>query len=172
MTYAADIWCAGLVSKGRGRKGGGRGARGFSSQMARVQRMATLLITGGLRSSATDLLDSHANVLPVHQTIRKICFRATLRLVMLPHTHPITNGLNTAYRFCAKRNFQGRKRHASPLHKLLNEFQVNPQQIEKISPIRHYPKWSPDTLISIAAKEKDAIKEEEQADERWQVYSD
>jgi len=51
MLYAVDIWCAGLISKGRGKKGGGRGARGFTSQLARVQRMAMLLITGGLRSS-------------------------------------------------------------------------------------------------------------------------
>jgi hypothetical protein len=72
MLYAADIWCAGLIAKGRGRKGGGRGARGFASQMARVQRMATLLITGGLRSTATDVLDTHANVLPFQQALRKI----------------------------------------------------------------------------------------------------
>jgi len=42
MLYAADVWCPGLVAKGRSKKGGGRSARGFASQMA------TLSITGGL----------------------------------------------------------------------------------------------------------------------------
>ncbi|KAG1759238.1 hypothetical protein EDD22DRAFT_782828 [Suillus occidentalis] len=64
--YMADIWCAGLISKGRGQKGKGRGIRGFSLQMVQVQRMATLLIISRLRSSATDLLDSHTNILPFH----------------------------------------------------------------------------------------------------------
>jgi hypothetical protein len=68
---------------------------------------------------------------------KKICLRTTLRLVTLPHTHPIINGLNTAYRFCLKRTL-----------------------------ICHYSKWSLDSHISITAKEKDTIKEEEQADER------
>lgn len=58
------LWCTGLIAKGRGRKGGGRGARGFMSQMARVQRIATLLVTEGLRSTATDMLDIHTNILP------------------------------------------------------------------------------------------------------------
>ena len=69
MLYAADMWCAGLVAKGRSKKGGGRGTRGFATQMAKVQRMATLSITEGLRSTATDMLDAHANVLPFQQIL-------------------------------------------------------------------------------------------------------
>ncbi|KAG2737855.1 hypothetical protein P692DRAFT_201666277, partial [Suillus brevipes Sb2] len=68
MLYAADIWCTDLISKGRG-KSGGRGARGFASQMARVHRMATILTTGAMRSTATDLLDAHANILPFQQIL-------------------------------------------------------------------------------------------------------
>ncbi|KAG1787595.1 uncharacterized protein HD556DRAFT_1218932, partial [Suillus plorans] len=64
MLYTADVWCSGLVAKGRGKQRGGKGARGFTLQMSRVQRMATLLITGGLRSSSNDMLDAHTNVLP------------------------------------------------------------------------------------------------------------
>ncbi|OAX32549.1 hypothetical protein K503DRAFT_659274, partial [Rhizopogon vinicolor AM-OR11-026] len=71
MLYAADIWCSTLISKGKGRKAGGRGARGFATKMARVQRMATTMITGGMRTTATDLLDAHANILPFQQLLRK-----------------------------------------------------------------------------------------------------
>ncbi|KAG2108905.1 uncharacterized protein F5147DRAFT_525901, partial [Suillus discolor] len=64
MLYAADIWCAGILAKEKSNKAGGRGARGFASQMARVQRMAALLITGAMHSTPTDLLDIHANIKP------------------------------------------------------------------------------------------------------------
>ncbi|KAG2073796.1 hypothetical protein BDR04DRAFT_961598, partial [Suillus decipiens] len=71
MLYASDIWCAGLIAKGRGQGGGGRGARGFTSQMTRVQHMAMLLVTGGLRSTATDMLDIHTNIPPFQQILQK-----------------------------------------------------------------------------------------------------
>jgi ribonuclease HI len=172
MLYAADVWCAGLVTNGRGKKQGGRGTCSFASQIERVQHMATLNITGGLRSSATDALDIHANVLPFQQTLCKICHRATLRMATLPEAHPLKRGVKTAYNFCTKRNFQGRKRHASPIHKLFNEFKIDPAKLETISPVRHYPKWELDTTISIAGKKKDALKEEEEADEDLRAYSD
>jgi ribonuclease HI len=44
--------------------------------------------------------------------------------------------------------------------------------MEKILPARHFPKWSPDIAISIAAKEQDAIKEDKEASENLRVYSD
>jgi ribonuclease HI len=172
MLYAADIWCAGLIAKGRGRKGGGRGARGFASQMARVQRMATLLITGGLRSTATDVLDTHANVLPFQQALRKICHRATLRMATLPAPHPLAKESKKAYEYSERRQFQGRKRYPSPLHRLMNEFQINPSTIEKIEPVRHYPKWEPDVATQIAESTKQAEKDDTLATEDMRVYSD
>ncbi|KAG1806370.1 uncharacterized protein HD556DRAFT_1225119 [Suillus plorans] len=48
MMYVADVWCSGLVSKGNSHKSRGRGARGFASKMAQVQRIASTLITGGM----------------------------------------------------------------------------------------------------------------------------
>ncbi|KAG2148674.1 uncharacterized protein EDB93DRAFT_1103730 [Suillus bovinus] len=171
MLYAADIWCANLVSKGRGKKGG-RGARGFASQMARVQRMATLNITGGLRSSASDMLDSHTNILPFQQVLCYMCYRATLRMSTLPESHPLSKHITAASNFCKKRNYEGHKRHPSPLHRLFNEFKTDPATMEKILPVRHSTKWEPDVTISIASKEKDAAREEEEASEDLRVYSD
>ncbi|KAJ7250085.1 hypothetical protein B0H12DRAFT_1004343, partial [Mycena haematopus] len=37
-----------------------------SKALGKVQRLACKIITGGLRTTATDILDVHANVLPVH----------------------------------------------------------------------------------------------------------
>ncbi|KAG1889997.1 hypothetical protein F4604DRAFT_642211 [Suillus subluteus] len=172
MLYAADIWCASLIAKGKGQGGGGRGARGFALQMARVQRTATLLVTGGLRSTATDTLDAHANVLPFQQTLRKTCFCAALRMASLPSPHPLAKEIKSAYEYHEKRQFQGRKRHPSPLHKLMNEFQIDPSKVEKIEPVRHYPKWEPDVETRIAESVKQAITDETLATEELRVYSD
>jgi len=172
MLYAADVWCSGLISKGKGKKAGGRGARGFASKMTRVQRMATTMITGGMRTSATDLLDAHANVLPFQQLLRRTCHKATLRMVTLDQTHPLHKGIRTAYNSCARRNFKSCKRHPSPLHRLLNEYRLNPQVIETIAPIRHYPKWETDVTTQVAQSPEAAIIEDTIAQEDLRVYSD
>lgn len=169
MLYAADVWCAGLVAKGRGKKGGGRGARGFASQMARVQRMAMLSITGGLRSTASDMLDAHANILPFQQNLRKICYRVILRMASLPAHHPLAKGIKTAYNYCEYREFKGKKRHPSLLHKLMNEFQVNPSKTEKIDPVRHYPKWEPDVTTQIAESAETAMNSQTKTSEHTQM---
>ncbi|KAG2751296.1 hypothetical protein P692DRAFT_20643713, partial [Suillus brevipes Sb2] len=172
MLYAADIWCSGLVSKGRGKKNAGRGARGFASKMARVQRMATTMITGGMRTTTTDLLDAHANILPFQQLLHKVCHRATLRMITMPKSHPLHKGIHTAYNSCTRRDFASCKRHPSPLHRLLNEFRLNPHTVETIEPIRHYPKWAPDVTQEIAEDIATAVKDDEYAEEDLRVYSD
>ncbi|KAG1888693.1 hypothetical protein F4604DRAFT_1569704 [Suillus subluteus] len=172
MLYTADVWCAGLVAKGTGKRLNGRGARGFASKMARVQRMATLMIMGGMRSTASDILDAHVNVLPFQQTLRKICFKSTLRLATLPDSHPLARDIKTAYDYGAARNFNKPKRHPSPLHKLLYKFKINPTEMEKILPVRHYPKWKADVEVWIAGKKEEAAEEDELANEDLRVYAD
>lgn len=109
MLYAADVWCAGLVGKGRSKKGG-RGARGFASQMSRVQRMAMLLIMGGLRSTATDILDAHSDILPFQQLLRKTCLRAMLCMATQPKSHPLAKKFKNTFEYGERRDFKGRKR--------------------------------------------------------------
>ncbi|KAG2043295.1 hypothetical protein BDR03DRAFT_812345, partial [Suillus americanus] len=144
----------------------------IASHMASVQRMTTVLIIRGLRSSASDLLHVHAIILLFQRTLRKVCFRTTLRMATLPPTYPLAKGLKAACGFCAKRDFDRQKRHPSPPHKLQNEIRINPKTMEKITPVRHFPKWSQDVEVSIATGWKDAIEEEEQANECQRVYSD
>ena len=89
--------------------------------------MATLAITGALHSTATDVLDLHADVLPVELLPNKICHRAFLRLVMLAPTHPLQKLVYTHAK-CYIRS------HRSPLHELANVFDINPQEVEVIAP--------------------------------------
>ena len=67
MTYAADIWYTPVNKQADGLQLSG--LVGIMGKLALLQRMATLAITGMLCSTATDLLDLHANVLPVSHII-------------------------------------------------------------------------------------------------------
>ena len=70
MAYAADVWYT-PVSKRQG-KLQLSGSVGITGKLASLQRMATLAITGALRSTTTDVLDLHADVLPVELLLNKI----------------------------------------------------------------------------------------------------
>ena len=65
MLYAADIFLA----KGTA---GAKGARGMIGKLARVQREAAILITGAMRTTATDMLDVHANIIPFNLMVEKV----------------------------------------------------------------------------------------------------
>lgn len=171
MLYTADVWCTDLISKGRG-KLGGRGARGFASQMARVHRMATILITGAMRSTASDLLDAHANVPPFQQILRSHCHRATLRLATLNSDHPLHKGVASAHQYVAKHDFTKQKRLPSLIHKLFCEFKIDPNTTKTILPICHYPMWTPDIEAQIAESKEKSLEEDTRAGEELRVYSD
>jgi hypothetical protein len=118
--------------EGSGKKNEGRVVRGFTSKMARVQRMAAILIVGGMHTTATDVLDVHANLLPFQQLLRKACCHMTLGMSSLPTTHPLYAELRKA--------LHQRKRHRTPMHDLLREFNIDSRTIEKVDAIRNR-KW-------------------------------
>jgi len=62
MTYALDVWYT-PPHKGIGKKRNS-GSVTALRQMSKIQRIATIAITGALRSTATDTLDAHANIPP------------------------------------------------------------------------------------------------------------
>lgn len=125
-----------------------------------------------MRTSATDLLDAHTDILPFQQLLRKVCHRATLRMITMHKSHPLYKGIRAAYNACTRRDFGSCKRHPSPIHRLLNEFRLNLHTVETIEPIRHYPKWAPDVATEIAADTATAVNDNEGADEDLQAYSD
>ena len=77
-------------------------------------------------STATDVLDLHADVLPVKLLLNKISHRAFLRLTTLAPTHLLQKLVYT----CAKHYI---RLHCSPLHELANVFDIDPQEVEVIA---------------------------------------
>jgi hypothetical protein len=71
FTYRANIWfrpvyCNNLTKEQRGSKG-------IAKQLATVQQITAFSITEAMRITATDVLNNHANLLPVPLLLLKIC---------------------------------------------------------------------------------------------------
>lgn len=95
--------------------------------------MATVAITGAFRTTATDILDLHANVLLVGLLMLKICQQAIMRIATLLKTHPP----HTSTCICTRCLV---KTHRSLLHTLNNIYDIDPSRMESIRPARTSPK--------------------------------
>ncbi|GBE89552.1 RNA-directed DNA polymerase from mobile element jockey [Sparassis crispa] len=165
ILYAADVFLVPLRNV-PGRKST-YGSVGAIKKLARVQRQATLLIMGAMRTTASDVLEAHANLLPFALLIDKHCHRAAVHLCTLPPSHPL-------HVHVKKASARYIKHHRSPLHELLETYQLDPDKTETISPIRYSPSWSPSFQVSVADSKDSALKEEARWAEKHgiRVYSD
>src|SRR6266481_3661843 len=124
FTYATDVWFAPVdQSDGKQRA---RGSVGIARKLSSVQRIATTAITGALCTTATDVMEIHANLLPAELLLHKICYRATLWLVALPDTHLLQKIVKQVVRWDIKH-------HRSSLHQLLHTYNIWPGACEVIS---------------------------------------
>src|SRR5882762_9685235 len=115
MLYGIDTW--GLpIRPGKKKLTGSVHA---VKALSRVQQVGAGTILGGLCSSPTDVLETHANLLPIELLIDRLCFRAALCLTTLPQHHPLAPIVQR----CAAHM---PKHHVSTLHYLLHTYQVNP----------------------------------------------
>src|ERR1700678_1772183 len=87
ITYGIDIWYTPPTKpSGYTRNTGSAGAlRGLQ----KIQRIATLAITGTLRTSPNDFVDAHSGVLPMELALIKACHTALVRSLTLLSTNPM-----------------------------------------------------------------------------------
>ena len=127
--------------------------------------MATTAITGALRTSASDVMEAHANLLPIELTMDRVCHWAALRLAALPESHPLFKPVRqSARRFL--------KRHRSPLHHLFHAFNVLPQDCETIMPLTCPPNEVSALQLQVADTWEESREEDEGDKADVQVYSD
>jgi hypothetical protein len=151
FTYAADIWFT-PVRRLAGRKKA-TGSVGVVRKLTSVQRIATIAITGAMKTTATDVLEAHANILPIELLLLHVCYRAAIRLVALPASHPLHKPIKT----CTNRLI---RRHPSPLHNLLRTFDLKLGDYETITPALQPPNQPPLFKTDIA----DSREESREAD--------
>jgi ribonuclease HI len=157
--YAADV-C--LVAGSRKGKIGGAG---LVARLTTVQRKAAVAITGAMRSTATDVLNAHANLMPVPVLIDKIRARAALRMATLPDTHPLFSHVKRA---AARRV----KRHPTPLHGLMHDFELTPAEIETVDHTKADRNWAPDFRTVIPRSREAALMMDQCDTSTTQIYTD
>jgi ribonuclease HI len=163
FTYGANIWFKPLLKDDTTTIQ--RGSKGVADRLTSIQRIAALSITGAMRTSPTDSLEAHANLLPIPILMQKICHCATVRLASLPQTHPLHRKL------CWIANHNVRH-HRSSLHNLLHTFRVFPNNIETIDPTRIVPTRTKAWKTRIAKTKQSAIREQKELKDTIQIFSD
>jgi hypothetical protein len=126
FTYAADVWYTGVHSSPTGLKR--LGSIAITKKLSSVQRHITKAITGALSTAAGDVMEAHANLLPVDLLpvdllFSKILVRAATQMASLPLSHPI-------HVLCRKVARCYVKKHRSPLHSLFHIANIVPDSIE------------------------------------------
>src|SRR6266481_1823352 len=130
MAYVAGVWYM-PVFRPEGKSRHSRSV-GVTRRLTTLQRLTTTTITGALRTTATDVLELHANMLPVNLLLHQICHRAAVCLATLPLAHLLA----PLFRLHAKRHI---KTHRSSLHELAYIFGIAPDKVEKLPPARVSP---------------------------------
>jgi len=133
--------------------------------LQKVQRLATLAITGALRSTPTDLLDAHAGVLPIELALSKVCFGSTVRLLTLPETHPIWKVVKRA------RQTQPKK-HPGPIDLLLWGYKLEKENVETLTPVRCNPRRLMLFKVTIPRSREESIDCEKNDTSDFRVYAD
>jgi len=108
------------------------GSVGALRVLQKIQRIATLVITGALHTTPTDLLDAHAGLLPIELTLSKACHRTTVRILTLPNTHPL-------HRIISIARCRPPKKHLALVNHTLATLKIGNAVIETITPITDNP---------------------------------
>jgi ribonuclease HI len=148
FTYGADVWYTYLHKPEGANKT--KGSVAITNKFRSIQRKVAKAITGGLSSTAGDILDVHAYILPIDLLFCKLLFRASLWLCTLPQSHP----LHPLVRSVTHRNV---KCHLSPIHHLIHFAHINPKEIETISPVRRSPGYTPLFKVVIPPSKDDTL---------------
>jgi ribonuclease HI len=161
--YAADVWMTPEYNPPGAKKT--RGSLRAIRRLESVQRLATIHITGALKSTASDVLNVHANIPPMSVQVRSTCFRAALRFATLPKTHPLHPLVHRAMK-------QGiLRRHNSQIHVLFDIFpELTSDAIEEIPSIGRNPWTKMPFTVRIAETRDKGMEEDEQ--EGLTIYTD
>lgn len=124
ISYAADVWYT-LPHKKNESSKQRTGSIGFTQKLQSIQRRAAIAMLGAMRTTAGDVLNTHAYLPPPHLFILKALIRSAVRLASLPDSHPLHKPAQLAMK-------KQTKRHRSPLHTLFATTGVQPKPYETI----------------------------------------
>lgn len=141
-----------------------KGSVSVANQLSKVQRLAAILTTGALRSTAADTLDYHAFLPPTHIRLNTSVFNAAARLASLPASHPL-------YRPVLRCMRRYPHYHHSPLHKMFQAFPMI-RNVETIETAPPSVSWNVQFTSSIAASHEEVIAALPQYAESLCIFTD
>jgi len=163
ITYSLDVWYSPPNKPTGATKNSG--SVGVLKSLEKLQRIATLAITGGLRSTPMDLLDAHSGLLPLGLALKKMCHRAAVRLLTLPETHPLHRKVNEA-------RMSPPESHLGPIDTLFKTFRLGKIKIKTISPVTNNPHSTPGFKTRIAMSRESSIEEERRDEPEFKIFTD
>jgi hypothetical protein len=148
FSYGTKVWYT-YLHKPEGAKKT-KGSVAITNKLRSIQCKVAISITGGLSTTASDILEAHTYILPIELLFCKVLFRAALRLCSLPLTHLLHPLLHSA-------SHHNLRRHLSPIHHLLCLVNINQNDIETVSLTRRSPGYIPSFKSIIPPSKDDAL---------------
>jgi len=163
MLYVADVWCTPPVKINSGKHT--RGMGGANAKLETVQRKAALQVTGALRTTPSDLLFAHADLVPLKEHIKIVCQWAALQLATLPEEHLLSQIVKKATK-CRP------KKHPALIHDILHMANLGKKRVEMIATLLRPPRWKckMKTIIPKLREDTSRGKREDESDIR--IYTD
>ena len=125
ITYGIDVWYTPPTKRAGTTKSSGSVT--ILRNLQKIQRIATLAITGTLRSTPNDFVDIHAHTFPIELALTKACHNAMVRSLALPDTNPI-------HQIIRKAKQHPPTKHLGPFDRMLKLFGLHDKQLETIVP--------------------------------------
>jgi hypothetical protein len=149
MEYGLPVWYRSISSNSDEWR---TGTVWVAKALGKVQRLASKVITGALRTMATDVLDFHANLPPIHIRLNCSVYNAVARLTSLPQSHPLHRVITRCRRVP--------RFHRSPIHHAFLEFPTLTGDFESIDPHLSFPPLPNGALTTSIAPNKDMARAE------------
>ncbi|KAF5325926.1 hypothetical protein D9611_000194 [Ephemerocybe angulata] len=150
MTYAADVW---YIPPEKGQGGKKKvGSVDALERMARVQRIAAIVITGALGLTAGDMLDAHASIEPMEVQLLTIHRPTHARQAYRKHDQKFAN--------------------PSPIQTMARRYDTDPTKTEKITLKARAPDHHPTFGIRIAQDRETSIADEKEDNTPIRIYTD
>jgi hypothetical protein len=124
--YRAEVWYTHLHKTTNTSKT--KGSVSVTNKLCSTQHKVAKTITGALNTTAGNILDAHAYILPTELLFNKLLYKAMLHLCSLLPEHPLHQLIHSA-------THQKIRRHLSPIHHIIKFACAKPTEIETITPI-------------------------------------
>ena len=99
FTYGAGVWYFPIYEPQGTQKS--RGSVSVNNKLRTAQRKVAMAIMGGLRTTAGDVLDAHAYILPIDLLMNKLLYRSALQLCSLPKSHLLHAQIRCSSELCS-----------------------------------------------------------------------